>query len=97
VTSDGERIALLEEAVRRHEHELNGGGNVEWKRSVRGRLHNVETEQDAARLAKAALDEVRRNQQRTWTARERHVALLIAAIGVVTPYVLLGLRLHGHG
>jgi len=70
---------------------------VEWKRSVRGRIHDVETELDAARLAKAALDEVRRSQRRTWTARERHAALVLAAIGVLTPYVLLGLRLHGHG
>lgn len=45
----GERITSLEVTVREHERRiesledyLNGGGDVEYPRSVRGRLHSVE-------------------------------------------------------
>lgn len=85
-------MALLEERVRLLDQEVNGGPAVEWKRSLRGRVHEVENELDAARLARQALDEVRRARRHDWTARERHGALLIGLVGVATPYVLLALH-----
>lgn len=38
----GERLVLLEAQVRDHDEQLNGGGDVDYTRSVRGRLHTLE-------------------------------------------------------
>ena len=55
----GERVATLEQLARETngrlsaiEHMLNGGDDVEWERSVRGRLHKLETVAAAAVLRK---------------------------------------------
>lgn len=38
----GERLVLLEALIREHDEQLNGGGDVDYTRSVRGRLHQIE-------------------------------------------------------
>ena len=57
VATIGERVATLEQIARdaHHriaalEHQMSGGGDVDFERSVRGRLHKLETVAAAAVL-----------------------------------------------
>lgn len=67
-----------------------------WDRSVRGRLHELETDKTAAKAAEAALiaaKEVRDDRSnRAWTKKEKKAALALASAAVITPYVLLFLQ-----
>lgn len=81
-------MARIEERVRLLDQEVNGGPAVEWKRSLRGRVHEVENELDAARLARQALDEVKRQRAHGWTVGQRWAGLAIAAAGVASPWLL---------
>jgi hypothetical protein len=92
VGSVEERLALIEERLSRVVELLNGGPSTPWKRSLRGRLHDVENELDAARLARQALDEVKRERRRHWSYGQRWFALLVAAAGLSSPYILHALH-----
>lgn len=81
-------MALNEERIAKLLELIGGGGSTPWKRSIRGRLHEVEQELDAARLARQALDEVKRQRRRGWSDGQRWMGLAIAAAGVSSPYVL---------
>lgn len=95
VASVETRLALLERRVTDLHESVNGGGHIKFQDSLRGKVHAMRAELDAARYARQALEEVRRNQGRAWSKRERAAALIIAAIGVTTPYLLFALHVHG--
>jgi hypothetical protein len=83
-----ERIILLEERLARLDEAINGGDSVPWERSVRGRLHTVSDQVNAARIAQQALAEVRANQRRSWSRAQRWAALAVAAAAAAAPYLL---------
>lgn len=104
-----ERLATLEEQVRTLRRELvashasvisriDGGENVSWERSLRGRLHVLEGESAAAKAASRALAEAQRERrisrsdrvrveslqnERVW----RWVKTTIAVSAILAPYV----------
>lgn len=83
-----ERIARLEQIARDAGRELvelradiHSGPGVEWKQSLRGRLHNMEARLASEEALTKAIREVRRTQNQrlaTW------VQLVLVACGVVT-------------
>jgi hypothetical protein len=58
-----------------------------WERSVRGRLHVLESSEAATRTAEAALEAAKAMQGRTWSRRSK---VLAAAIGIVTASCAVG-------
>lgn len=70
-----ERVAVLEEVVRTFKRELDevtaSIDGPPWERSVRGRLHVMESEASAARAAGAALAEAQAERRRAREDRER--------------------------
>lgn len=64
---------------------LNGGGDVEYARSVRGRLHHIENELAAARLTRTIRFRA--------VSRFTQAVLVVAALATAAaPYVVLALR-----
>lgn len=64
---------------------LNGGGDVEYSRSVRGRLHHIENELTAATLTRTIRFRA--------VSRATQVALVVAALATAAaPYIVLALR-----
>jgi t-SNARE complex subunit (syntaxin) len=60
---------------------VNGGPNVEWKQSIRGRLHDVQQRLASEEALTQAIREVRRTQTRrlaTWAQ------IVLVLCGVVT-------------
>ena len=55
------RVARLEDRVTAITEAINGGPSVQWKRSIRGRLHEVENIQRAADNIADAARELRRS------------------------------------
>ncbi len=98
------RLARIEDRLRELARDVNdilreiGGtrpNGVGRKGPIRTRLHELENNAEASRLARAALDEARqaqaaaaeRRQDRTFTRREKIVALVIAGVVAAGPYV----------
>lgn len=84
----GERLATLEQVARDARRELaeihatlDGGEGVEWKRSVRGRLHEIENILAGQRLHNQATG-------RYWS-RWQKIALAVAAVlTAIAPYLV---------
>ena len=84
----GERLATLEQVARDARRELrelhaaiNGGDDVAWDRSVRGRLHNLETTMAAISLG-------RRLHARSMSRLTQAVLILCALATAAAPYVI---------
>ena len=96
----GERLATLEalaadnrrRIVELHD-EIHGGPSVEWERSVRGRLHHMQSAIEAAdKLADATreLAKAREKERTTRLTRVQWVYLAICATaGAAAPYIVL--------
>lgn len=67
---------------------VNGGPNVPWSKSLRGRLHAAEQIDRATDNLRAAARELRRGRTRTWSARRRRVIFALGVVSIATPYVL---------
>lgn len=83
-----ERLATLESLMRGHsarleriEDALDGGGDVEYPRSVRGRLHKIEGKMATTENLAQAAREMRRSQGQKLS---RWVQVVIVLCGVVT-------------
>lgn len=96
----GERLATLEalaadnrSRIAELHDEIHGGQSVEWVRSVRGRLHAMQSAIEAAdKLADAAreLAKARKEEQRSRLTRRQWVYLAACAtLAAVAPYVVL--------
>ena len=63
-----------------------------WERSIRGRLHEMESMHVAASAAEAALavaKEMRDERtEQTWTVKRLRIALAIAVAAIVSPWVM---------
>jgi hypothetical protein len=84
-----ERLATLEQIARDNQADIrailggvNGGEGVEWARSVRGRLHTIETYVNAARLGQTY-------RHRSWSLWVQAVVVLAAVAAGAAPYVIL--------
>ncbi len=76
-------------------HELvHSGPSVPWRKSIRGRLHDVEQLMRAADNLRDAAREMRRSQGQRWSARRQRLLLLCALATAAAPYVVL-LAHHG--
>lgn len=83
-----ERLVRLEEICRENRQDIDGvlalinsGPGVEWKQSIRGRLHDVQQRLASEEALTQAIREVRRTQNQrlaTW------VQIVLVACGVVT-------------
>lgn len=65
----GERLARLEARQDELWATVHGGGGVDWKQSLRGRLHDVQTRLASEEALTQAIREVRRTQNQrlaTW-------------------------------
>lgn len=110
VTTLEERLAVVEEQVRalrddvaRHNvaviDRLDSGPSVPWEKSIRGRLHHLESESHASIAAARALAEAQRERRlareeresdtrAATTLRVQLAALLVAACAIIAPYVV---------
>lgn len=106
VTTDAERlatvearlVALAEQVEYVHAdlaEKIDGGPHVEWERSLRGRLHALESESAAAKAAGRALAEAQRERrlatQERLTSRRDHVGLIVKVAGVIVAAVAVAL------
>lgn len=109
VSSEDARLARVEqqlvdlskqvEAARQELGEkIDGGPNVSWERSVRGRLHVLEGDAHASKAANTALAEAQRERRLAvearkttrrdrWKMRVQVVGVLVAAVAVALPWV----------
>lgn len=88
VATVGEKLAWLEEFARNNRRDIdsilaviNSGPGVEWKQSLRGRLHDVQQRLASEEALTQAIREVRRSQTQrlaTW------VQITLVLCGVVT-------------
>jgi hypothetical protein len=99
----GERIATLEALAARNRDgiaqlrdDIHGGPTVEWRQSVRGRLHHMQSAIEAADKLADATRELVREQSRLRESRLKTWQWVVAsAIGLLTasaPYVVLFAR-----
>lgn len=84
----GERLATLERRADENARGIdtileliNGGANVKWEQSIRGKLHEMRTTQATADALTNAMREVRRQNARRWATWQK---LLLTACAVVT-------------
>ncbi len=79
------------------EHELGGAPKVELRReerrTIRGRLHELENDKAAASIAHAALQAAEAARGRSWSTAQKATVFVI---GIVTA-VLTILRFAGYG
>jgi hypothetical protein len=73
------RLSLLERQMAEIHELLNGGPSVAWDRSIRGRLHAMQSTESAAAALADALREVRRERTRRWADWQK-VALVLSAV-----------------
>lgn len=59
---------------------LNGGGQIPWERSIRGRLHAVQNTLHTADALATALREVRRDRAHAWNVWEKSGLFVCAAV-----------------
>lgn len=82
------QLALLKQRVDSLWETINGGPNVEWKQSVRGRLHEMADFVQASRNLELATRNIKRSARQrldTWA----QVVLVLCALGALaTPYIL---------
>lgn len=99
-----ERVVRLQDDVEavttlahRLDRELNGNGRSDRDESVRGRLHKIEGDAHAARLAKEALEQAQARATRAADhAADRHDRRIARTVGIVGA-VLAFLQLAGLG
>lgn len=84
----GERLATLEQIARDARREIteihaaiNGGEGVEWNRSVRGRLHQIENTLAGQRLHRAATG-------RAWSRWQKVLLAVAAVVAAIAPYLV---------
>jgi t-SNARE complex subunit (syntaxin) len=84
----GERLATLERRADENAQGIasileliNGGANVEWEQSIRGKLHAMRDTQATADALANAMREVRRQNSRKWATWKQ---LVLIACAVVT-------------
>jgi len=99
----GERLATQEALSKRNSEridqlrdDIHGGPTVEWKQSIRGRLHDMQSAIEAADKLADATRELVREQNRLRASRFKTWQWLVAtALGFMTaaaPYVILFAR-----
>jgi hypothetical protein len=82
------RLVLIEERLEDLIQLMNGGPEIEFARSVRGRLHMIEnTLRGADKLADAAR-EVRLQRVRQWSRAEKLIGLGLGLLAALAPYVV---------
>lgn len=95
----GERVATLETQVRDLLCEVNGGNGVSWERSIRGRLHAMQSALASAELLAHAAEEIKQAQRATahtletargrrWSRLTQTLLVLAAIATAAAPYVL---------
>lgn len=90
--TQAEKLALLEARVAGLEAEVHGGGSVDWKRSLAGKLHAMQSAMASAELVRDAAEAAARAQREAThtieAARNRRFAtwaqVLITACAVIT-------------
>lgn len=96
----GERLARLEALAADNRtridalhDDIHGGQGVEWKNSIRGRLHAMSSAIDAAdKLAEATRELVReqsRQRQSRFKTWQWVAATILALLAVLNPYLVL--------
>jgi hypothetical protein len=92
MTSVDVRLDRVEDRLTEVVELLNGGPNVSWDRSVRGRLHFLLT-QDAARVQR---DTLRADAStRRWSRGEILAAVVIGSVQAALTLATLLVAMHG--
>lgn len=90
-SDDGIRLALLERRVQEMYDLLHGGGGIEWKRSIRGQLHEMRDFVQASENLKIAAQDMRRAQKGRFSLWTQITVALAAVLTAASPYVLFAL------
>lgn len=82
------RLGDIEETVSELEKEIGGAPKASLRgpnrKTVRDRLHDLETTNEASRIAREALAQVHAANRQAWTTSQKVVVTLLAAIGAVS-------------
>lgn len=82
-----ERVTRLEERQANLIGLVNGGNGVEWRHSLRGRVHELRNSLATADALREALHEVRKERQHLWHTWRGRLLIAAAIATAAAPYV----------
>ena len=91
----GERLARLEQRQAELWQLIHGGQDVEWKQSIRGRLHDVQQRLASEEALTQAIREVRRTNNRRLAMWVQIALVLCGVVGAVAAVIAAVAQLSG--